>query len=151
MKVLTLSFILFFLTSMNVFAGGPIIPGKSLGEIVLGVTLCKKVKEATYNFTVTTECVDGYVSRAETPTGGTVWMEDPIIINGITSAPKIIHEFGGLFEVSVDAEYEVSIAYWLTYQEKGVAFRIIYFDKGEINLESSRSIVQSIAVFTPKK
>lgn len=134
------------------FAGGSIVPGESMGEVKLGITSCEEARTKDYNFNLSVECTDGVVSRAQTNTGGTVWVDTDQgrLMIGLVTAPAIIRIFGDTFEAHFETEYPQSVAYWLVYRDKGIAFRVLYLDKGDLQMSSPRSGLQSIMVFKVK-
>lgn len=150
-KIIILSFLLCILPSLA-FANGQIVPGKSMGEIVLGKTLCQESQKQSYNFSVMIGCNGKYVFAAQTNTGGSIWVEghkgpNRIIQVGINSAKDVIDEFGSLFESRFSKQSNSIV--WLIYKKTGIAFRVIYANTGEITVSDSRSIIQSILVFLP--
>lgn len=131
-----------------------ILPGKSMGGIELQSSCSslieQKQKEALKFVIQDMVCSDeGKLIALESNSGGYLYF-GPFTVGG-ANAFQIITALGPRFTVSFDAEYPQSIAYYVSYDEAGIAFRIVYIDKGDINLLSPRSLLQAIRIFIPGK
>lgn len=154
LKTTVLSVLSGLLLTSLVYAGGQVVPGKSMGEVVIGVTPCDEIKKTDYNFNVVDyTCKNGVVDSIQTNTGGTIWIDDPAnstrIQVGYGTILTIVRKHGEDFRADFDHRYPQSVAYWITYKKQGIAFRIIYTDIYDINIMSERSNLQSIKVFSP--
>ena len=125
-----------------------ILPGTSLGGVHLGIQ-CNNIKKEDLKFTIQDMVCDeeGKLTAIESNTGGSLYF-GPFTV-GTVNATQIITLLGTNYTARMDKEYSHSVAYYISYDEAGIAFRIVYLDKGDVDLLSSRSILQAIRVFVP--
>jgi hypothetical protein len=118
---------------------GLIVPGGRIGPARLGMSRAAidMVNRTALCPVLAAYDVSGHAVRLETNWGGGCRIADQIQV-GLPFGP-VLRAFGNPDRVVVDTRYRHAMGVWMSYQARGVAFRVLGWSSG--------TTIQTIAVF----